>query len=55
MFNEKSVIYETLNANQADNRRRSARLALKSKWKDVNGSLANGAVYFYRWTIYLQE
>jgi hypothetical protein len=55
MFNEKSVIYETLNASQADNRRRSARLALKSKRKDVNDSLANGAVYFHRWTIYLQE
>ncbi len=42
MFNEKSVIYETLNASQADNRRRDARLALKSKRKD-----ANGAVYFH--------
>jgi hypothetical protein len=53
MFNENSLIYETPNASQADNRRFG--LALKSKRKDVNDSLANGAVYFHRWIIYLQE
>ena len=49
------VFSETLNASQTDNRRRSARLALKSKRKDENDSIANCAVYFHRWTIYLQK
>ena len=35
--------------------RRSARLALKSKRTDENDSIANCAVYFHRWTIYLQK